>query len=323
MRVSFVTPVAALVGLVGLVALLASAVAELRGRDLATALGLSPRPLRSTLVVPLALALASALLALAAAQPVAHARRAIEGRVDAEVLVVFDVSRSMSARTAPDAPSRLARAKRLAQNLHGELNGTPVGIASLTDRVLPHLFPTLSENSFAAVLEHTVRVDQPPPAIAAGSGLATDLDALSALASGRFFPREAKRRVAVVLTDGETLPVDVTTLSRALRRARIVAVFVHVWAPGERVYEVDGAIHPDYRPDPSSARVLRTVAAPLRARVFAETDADAALRAIRGILGGGETGERGRELRSVELAPYAVLASILPLLVVLRRRNLG
>ena len=38
-----------------------------------------------------------------------------------------------------------------------------MGVASLTDRVLPHLFPTLGANAFAAVVDSGIGIERPPP----------------------------------------------------------------------------------------------------------------------------------------------------------------
>ena len=55
-----------------------------------------------------------ALLAVAASQPaLAHDSRQ-RVRTDAQALFVIDTSRSMAAATTPAAPTRLARAERLA-----------------------------------------------------------------------------------------------------------------------------------------------------------------------------------------------------------------
>ena len=94
----------------------------------------------------------AALIAVAAAQPVIQHSTTRHERTDAEAYVVFDISRSMAASPAPRAPDRLARARAFALALRPRLASIPVGVASFTDRVLPHLFPTTDEGAFAAVV---------------------------------------------------------------------------------------------------------------------------------------------------------------------------
>ena len=89
-----------------------------------------------------ALALLPALVAVAAAQPVVIHAKAFTERLDAQVFLVFDTSLSMKARSAPDAPTRLTRAKQEATALIPHLGDLPVGVATMTDRVLPNLMPT-------------------------------------------------------------------------------------------------------------------------------------------------------------------------------------
>ena len=60
-----------------------------------------------------------------------------------EVVVVLDTSRSMLASASPGAPTRFERAVGFGAALRSRVGDVPFGLASFTDRVLPHLFPTL------------------------------------------------------------------------------------------------------------------------------------------------------------------------------------
>ena len=71
-------------------------------------------------------------------------------RTDAEAFVVLDVSRSMLAQSSLTRPQRIERAKAAAIELRRGLPDVRVGVASLTDRVLPHLFPSADEKVFEA-----------------------------------------------------------------------------------------------------------------------------------------------------------------------------
>ncbi len=266
------------------------------------------------------LALVGALLGLAAAQPVASSVRPLEGRVDAEVIVVFDITKSMNARTSTRSARRFDRAVTAAEELRAALPDVPVGVSSLTDRVLPHLFPTTSANAFTATLDRAIGVERPPPD-RLGRGRVTNLGALSTLGTHNFFGARAERRVAVVFTDGESVQFDHGTLRARLFTGRVQPVFVHVWGPEERVFGRGGVPDRLYRPDPTSRDVLDQLAELLDGAAVAEGEIDAAVRAVRRRLGTGRTGEQGEELQATELAPHAALAAALPLLFLLWRRN--
>ena len=148
MEVSFLTPLAAAVGLLVALAIWARVVARRRAANAASALGLPPAGRRGLVIDLVLLGLVGVLIGVAAAQPVVSRSEATHGRDGAEVLVVFDVTRSMLARRAPSEPTRLDRSRELAKRLRASIPETRVGVASLTDRVLPHLFPTLGSNSF-------------------------------------------------------------------------------------------------------------------------------------------------------------------------------
>ena len=91
MSVSFLTPLAALVGLVGLLAAWAVLTGRRRSAAVGTALGLPAAGPRATVIDLVLLALVAGLVALAAAQPVVARSEATVGREGAEVLVVMDV----------------------------------------------------------------------------------------------------------------------------------------------------------------------------------------------------------------------------------------
>lgn len=318
MHVSFLTPLAGLVGLLAVPALLVLRASDRRSRSLAAALGLRPAGPASPAVPALALALAGILAGLAAAQPVVARSGARTGRTDAEVVLVFDITRSMLASAKLGLPTRFDRERRLAKELRAAFPDVPFGIASLTDRVLPHLFPTTSANVFAATLDHALGIELPPPD-RSGSRV-TALGALAALATNNFFGDAARRRLAVVFTDGESLAVDAGTLRARFFQARIVPFFVQLWGSDERVFRPGGTAE-RYRPDPAAGPLLAGLAETLGGRVFAERDGGRLVAATRAVLGSGSTGPQGRELSSLQLAPYLALALVLPLALLLWRRN--
>lgn len=321
MGVTFVTPEGALVGLVALLPLGVLALSEARAGRTCRLLGLTPPAVRESLGQAAALAVTAALLALAAAQPVLARQRTVVGRADAEVYVVVDVSESMGARPGLQSRSRLARARSFALGLRANLGDIPVGVASLSDRLLPHLFPTPSLNSFAATLDRSLGVGRPPTQLPWQNSRGTRLEAVAGIGTANFFSPAAKRRYAIVLTDGESLPTGIGVLTSALRRGHVRLAFARFWGGAEQIYGPDGTPDPAYESDSGSQPRFDALARRLDARVFEQGQASAAAAAARAALGRGRDAPRGRELQSLQVAPFAAAAALLPLLVVLARRN--
>jgi hypothetical protein len=316
---SFLTPAAGLVGLVGLLALLVLRSAVRRSEALCSVLGLDPDRRRKTLRESLPLVAIALLLAFAAAQPVVSTRQAREGREGVEVITVVDVTRSMLARRSPTEPTRLDRARSLSKEVRAQLTDVEFGVASITDRVLPHLFPTLGVNSFAATIDRAIGIERPPPD--RRSRRATALGALADMPRLNFFADDAYRRVLLVVTDGETVPVDLATIRTRLVNGRIATIFVHVWRHDEAVFESEETVNDAYQPDPTSIRALRRIAGALDGALYREGEEREVVAEIRRLVGEGPTVPRGRELRSIALAPHVAAVAFLPLLLLLRRRN--
>jgi hypothetical protein len=318
--VTFVTPLAAAFAFCALAPVAVFVRRQARLRRIRTALGLAD-PARATLLsLALALATVPLLLGIAAAQPVVKTTRTIPERTDVQLFVVLDVSRSMLASVRPGAPARFERARRIALDLRRALPEVPAGIATFTSGALPHLFPTTDQTVFAATLEKTLAVGEVP---AGGFFLtvATSLDSLADFPQLNYFPPAAKKRVLVVLTDGETRPLE-QNLGRAFSRTpRIEAVFVHVWKPGERIYET-GVAEGGYRSEPRSRAALDGVATVVGGRVLDESEAGEAAAAVDELIGEGETVDRQHEGGRLALMPFISALTILPLGFVLLRRNL-
>ena len=264
--------------------------------------------------------LAALLLGLAAAQPVLARETRLHVRTDAEVFVAVDVSRSMLARQARTGPTRLGRARSLAVQLREELPGIRVGVASITDRVLPHLFPTPDDDVFRTTLYRSIDIEQPPPR-SQYSVNATSFDTLTDVATRRFFSPTAKKRVLVVLTDGESTPITAARIGRVfVRPPAIRTVFVHVWGPNEHVYGTSGP-EPQYHTDPAARAILEALAVATNGAVFREDQISAAAERTRRFLGSGPTKAEGvRDTRN-GMAPYLALAALLPLGLLLARQD--
>jgi hypothetical protein len=283
-------------------------------------LGMHDPPLRAILVALVAVVVAGALLGVAAAQPVVKRTLSERTRTDAEAFVVLDVSRSMLARSSADSPTRITRAKQAALSLRRSFPEIPFGIVSMTDRVLPHQFPSVDEDVFETTLRRSLDIQKPPPRSSLFTS-ATRLDSLAAIRTQRFFTPHSKKRLLVVLTDGESQPVSTARLrSLFLEQPAIQVVFVQFWGQDEHVY-TGNAEEPLYRPDPSARSALEEIARSVDGSVYGEHDLGAARGDIRRRLGSGPTVVRGEQGSRVPLAPYFAAAALVPLVVVLRRRD--
>lgn len=318
MHLSLLTPAGAAVALVALVPLAALVLTELRARRVRRVLGLGAPPRRLGALLALALAAAGLLVGAAAAQPVLERGATRHERMDVNAYVVVDSTRSMLAAATPRSANRIARSRALALELRAAVPELKVGLASLTDRVLPHLFPTLSEDVYAAALRHSIGIERPPPSRRRQN--ATDLNALAQLGPQGFFPATPERRIVVVLSDFETDPFSTAKLGAILRRQRLELILVHVWDREERIF--GGLGDAGYRPSARSLQTVEQLAGAAGGRAFAEAELDRAKAALRDALGEGPARPLWQERSRTELAPWLSLAALLPLAFVLYRRNL-
>jgi hypothetical protein len=250
-------------------------VVERRQRRVVAALGLAPAQSTANRWAAGLAAVACLALGVAAARPVITSTTTRDARTASEVLFVVDVSRSMTASPARGAATRLERARRAAVSLRNEVPDVPAGVAGLTDRVLPYLFPTLDLAAFAQTVDRSVTPESPPPDQVAT--VATSFDGLSTLGSDGFFSPRARTRTCVLLTDGETRTGDESSVfvgsgatagdeSPSAGAAELAAVrgctlvVVGVGGPGDRIRDARGAIEGAYRPEPSAAATLRRLA---------------------------------------------------------------
>jgi hypothetical protein len=310
MELELLTPLGGLVALAALVPAAALLAIAAHGRRLAAELGLAPAPWRAQLRTLALATLACALLALAAAQPALTRHDERTARTESQAFFVLDVSRSMRAAAAPGARTRLARARTAAARLRAAIPDVPAGLAGLTDRALPYLFPTLDAAAFAETLRVAVVPESPPPQQVAP--VATSFEALAALARNGFFPQEARRRTCVVLTDGESAAFASGEVARALRRRRgCRLVLVHVWGADERVFGADARPEAQYRPDPAARATVERLAEVTGGSAFAESDLAAAAAALRAAAAVGPAEPRGTSEDVRELAPFLAGAALL------------
>ena len=306
MAIAAVLPVAAL------------ALSGIRVRRVLAVLKLPPPRGGLDLLALGSLAAAVVLLGLAAAQPAIARDVHAEERTDVQVLFVVDVSGSMAASVSPESPTRLDRAIADAEKLRAAIPNVEAGVATLTDRVLPNLMPVPDVPAFDATLERALGIESPPPETSAVT--ATSYAALTQLVTGNYFT--APKRVAVVLTDGESATFSPPDVGRALERAPgISLITVRVWAADESIHLPGGRIDPGYRPDPQGATTLRELADATNGSTFEESQLGRAAAALRRSVGSGPTQRTTAVERSaLPIAPWVALVALVPLAVLARRR---
>jgi hypothetical protein len=314
---TFLTPLGALVAAAVVLPLLATVAAARRAGAVRATLRLRAPRHGTDLTALAALVGVFALVGLAATQPALSHDTVQRVRKNSQALFVLDTSRSMSAASRRSAPTRLARAKKAAARLRAAIPDVESGIATLTDRVLPNLFPVPDLASFDATLERSVGIEEPPPSSV--SVRATTFTALDAIPGSSFFATSAKRRAIVLLTDGESNPFDPGDVGRSLARTDLV--IVRFWSAGESVFGPSGRPEPAYRSDPGAPAALAALAAATGGRVFGEGDLGGAATRLRTLLESGPTAPvLGRTSRETPLAPFVALAALAPLVLFLRRR---
>jgi hypothetical protein len=317
---SFLTPFAAFLALLVVVPIAAFALGE-RRRQRVTALLHLDEPGRVARLAPaVAVTAVAGLLGVAAMQPTLVNRHSKRVRTDAEAFFVLDTSRSMLASLGREQPDRFERARRLAEHLRLELGDIPVGLASITDRTLPHVFPTPDVDTFETAIVKAMGIERPPPSDGFSIRVTT-LGSLAHVATDNFFSATAKHRLCVVFTDGETKPFVEASLGTLFRNPPAVkTVFVHIWNRKERVYLKDGP-DPNYRPDPLSNTTVRQLALSTGGVALGEHDFGGLVNQARDDLGSGPSRVLEKERRRFALAPYVAALAFLPLGFLFWRRN--
>jgi hypothetical protein len=315
----FLTPIDALFALAAAIPLLALWFAHTRMERVRRVFSLATPRRREFVGIVAALALLPVLMGVAAAQPVVVRHHLLGQRLDAQAFFVFDTSSSMTARTGPQGPTRLARAKQEAEDVIRKLGDIPVGLAAMTDRVLPVLMPTPNFGLVRRTLTQSVGINQPPPG-QRYNGRATTFSALYPFGSAHFFSPGVRRQILVVFTDGEAAPIRSVVGYQLARAMTVHPLFVRVWAPTERIYR-HGRVVPRYKPDPASALALGKFATAAGGRVFSEDDLHSLVRTIRSNAGNSPVNTQVIGYARVALAPWFVLAGVVPLGFLLYRRN--
>ena len=301
----FLTPWAALVGLAFVAPLATLAIRERAYSRVRSTLDLRRPSAPRILTRPVGLVVLAALVAATAAQPAVRATDATPVRSDAELFLTFDVSRSMLARRAPGGVTRLERSRALGSEVHAALGDLPTGVATLTNRLMPLLFPTGDARGVTAVIAHSLRIMQPPPERLTAAR-ASSLAALSLAADRSYFNPSARKRVLVVFSDLDTDIFSLDGTLRLLRRHRIEPFVVRVAAPGERIFDSAGR--------PFGYRSVSTVTVDGLRRAhwhaFEENAPGRLIAEIRSYLGKGPVAESGLVESQRNLAPLFALAAL-------------
>ncbi len=317
---SLLTPLGLALALGVLVPLAALIFVRRRARTVRRGLALVEPRRRTFATAVVAVVATGVLVGLAAAQPVVDQTRTLRERTDAEAFIVLDVSRSMLAQSGTDSPRRFDRAKTFAKTIRASLPEIRFGVASITDRTLPHLFPSANREVFDATLDRSLGIEKPPPRSSLAQ-LSTNLQALAYIRTLRYFSPKARKRLLLVLTDGETQPVSGARLAALFGIPPVThVIFVHFWSGDERVY-TKGAPEPQYRPSRGARVALNALAETISGDVYSEDQIGPVTRSARAALGSGPTTVRGEQGGRVALAPYFAAAALLPVVLLLWRRD--
>ena len=319
MEFAFLTPLAGLVAVAVILPLVAFVRSEQRAAHVRSLLRLAPPggSRGQTIAAIVALAL---LVGLGAAQPILEQTREVSARTDAQAFVLLDTSRSMLAAPAQGESTRFERAAAAARRFRESLPGLPIGIASLTDRVLPLVFPSANPDTFERVLRHSIGVDK-PASREANDTRASALDATMVVPERNFF-RGPRRRLLVIFTDAETQRLHPRRLQNQFLGSGIETILVRIGSPAERIFATGGEVEP-YVPDPASGSAAEDYAAAVGGRAFGEDELDEAVDAARDTIGTGRTALRVEASDVRPLGPFVFLAALVPLSFLLWRRNVA
>ena len=213
------------------------------------------------------------------------------------------------------------RALAAGARLRAAIPDVASGVATLTDRVLPDLLPVPDADAFDSVLERGIAIDSPPPQKA--SVRATTYAALAGIASGNYFDPGAKRRIVVLLTDGESNPDNPGEIASALNEKKGHRLLVvRFWRSDEAVYGGNGKPDPAYRPDPTGRTIVAALAAAAGGRAFEQDQLGVASAYLVSLAGRGPTLETpGTQRSRTPLAPYVAIAALLVLSAALLPRR--
>jgi hypothetical protein len=319
--VDLLTPLGLLLALGALPPLAALVRSERRARRVREALAVGEPSPRGPVPTAVALVAVPCLLAVAVAQPVLRFSETNRVRTDVEAFYIVDISRSMLAASQPNGATRFERSLAAAKRVHRSLGDLRSGVATLTDRVLPHLFPTADEEVFTATVDQALTINSPPPR--GFEPVGTLFAALDTLRGTNFFDEGVRHRLVLLFTDGETARFNPQDLRAALAQGPPTHFFVvRVWRRGERVWRGEQP-EPGYRSDPRSESNVRLLASATDGRTYGEASVGGVAPAVRDLIGTGPLRAEGTALRVYALSRWFVIAALAVLGLLLWRRNVA
>lgn len=334
------TPYCGLVALVVSLPLLAYTVTSRRNARNRELIGLAPPATRGRDMIA-ALVAVPLLLGIACAGPALRTHSGRRIRTDAQAMFILDTSRSMAAAAGFRAPTRFDEAQTAAIKLRDDtIPDVPSGVASLTTELLPHLFPSPDLNAFNSTVEKAVGVEKPLPPFLVYGVRGTSFGPLAQLRNQGFFNPTTSHRVAILLTDGESGAIAPTTIADALSLSTpppgnnlvrglpprppeppVSLIVVRVGSGSDRIYDSNGALERNYRPDPTAGSTVRSLVAAAHGRAFTTGQLGQVGNAIRSSLGSGGARRVGLTTKTLNLAPYFALAALIALGFVIWKRN--
>lgn len=302
----FLTPRAALVALAFVAPLGALAIRERASSRVRSNLNLRHPGLAGSLLRLLGFVALAALVATAAAQPVVRNTASTRMRADAELYLTFDVSRSMLAASSPSGVVRFERARSVGRRINAALQDVPTGVATLTNRMMPLLFPTGDERGVTAVIDHSLRIMQPQPAFLTAPR-ATQLGALTLAADRSYFDPGTRKRVLVVFSDLDSDFFSLEGTLKLLRSHGIEPFLMRIAKPDEQIFDTHG------RPESYTSVSTVTVRALRSAgwHAYEEDQAGQAIADIHRFLGEASTAPTGLVESRQNLAWLPALAALL------------
>jgi len=307
---------AALVGLVLLAPLVWFEVRRVRReRSAARALGLEPQKTWRAAERAVCAGIVIALAVFAASEPSLHGTKRVKLRADAEAYLFVDASASMLASASVNAPTRLQQARVAGERFAHELpTDLPLGAGALPQAPLPLTVPIGDRQLFITAINRQTTPGTLPEQYYGGV-TATDFSNLNLLTSARFFRKESKHRIVIVLTDAEGPSFDSPAVVAALQKARIKLVVVRFGSSNDRLW-----LHPPkhapilvskFVPDLSDLGELRLLASETGGGFYEPGQVGAAIHRVTRLAGHGP--DRPAQPISVfatSLGPYAVLAAL-------------
>jgi hypothetical protein len=196
----------------------------------------------------------------------------------------------------------------------------PTGLGTFTDRPLPLLLATSDRAAFAAAVQKSLGIERPPGL--QSSTTISSFDAVAPFPLEGYFRPGAKKRLLVILTDAESTGFNEPGVRKSFEaKPRTAVVLVRIGRPGERVFGASGQPESAYIPPPATGDTLRNFLGATHGSAYPEDDVAGAERAAVEALGSGPTANLGSTTARHDLAPWLVLAALVPLAIVLRRRN--